>query len=325
MVTPARQDVADIVIARRVLDMESAALTALSAHLDGAFSRAVDVLLAASGRVIVSGMGKSHHVSTKIAATFASTGTPAQFVHPAEASHGDLGMITPRDAVLVLSNSGETRELADLIVHTRRQRIPLIGMASRPGSTLLKAADVALLLPPADEACPLGMAPTTSTTMMLALGDALAVALMERRGFDRSQYKVFHPGGSLGQALLSVSDLMHGPGEMPLAGDDATMEDAVAIMTARRFGCVGITGADGRLAGIITDGDMRRRFGENLSGRRAAEVMTRNPRTIAPTALASEALALLNRHAITALFVVDGEGRPLGLIHIHDCLKAGLA
>ncbi|BCW91127.1 Arabinose 5-phosphate isomerase KdsD [Alphaproteobacteria bacterium SO-S41] len=316
----------DLAVARRVLGIEAAALTSLAAAIDASFARAVDVLIGVTGRVIVSGMGKSHHVSTKIAATLSSTGTPAQFVHPAEASHGDLGMITPRDAVLVLSNSGETRELADLILHTRRQGIPLIGMASRPGSTLLRAADIALVLPPAEEACPMGLAPTTSTTMMLALGDALAVALMERRGFGREQYKVFHPGGSLGQALLTVRDLMHTGDEMPLVAESATMEEAVAAMSAKRFGCVGITDASGALAGILTDGDMRRRFGENLSGRPVGTVMTSGPKTIAPKALASEALAVLNRAQITALFVVDDPARPpLGLIHVHDCLKAGLS
>ncbi|MBL9012467.1 MAG: KpsF/GutQ family sugar-phosphate isomerase [Alphaproteobacteria bacterium] len=315
----------DLAVARRVLAIEAAALGALGDALDGAFAAAVETLVAVRGRVIVSGMGKSGHVATKIAATFASTGTPAQFVHPAEASHGDLGMIGAADAALMLSNSGETRELADMIVHTRRQKIPLIGVASRPGSTLLKAADVALLLPPAEEACPMGLAPTTSTTMMLALGDALAVALMERRGFDRDQYKVFHPGGSLGQALLTVADLMHGGTEIPLVGEAAPMEDAVAAMSAKRFGCVGVVDAAGRLAGIVTDGDMRRRFGENLAGRAVGTVMTRAPKTIEASALASEALARLQAHQITSLFVVDAAGRPAGLIHIHDCLKAGLA
>ncbi len=324
MTAPAESDT-DLAVARRVLAIEAAALGALGAALDGAFAAAVETLLGVSGRVIVSGMGKSGHIATKIAATFASTGTPAQFVHPAEASHGDLGMIGAADAVLMLSNSGETRELADMIVHTRRQKIPLIGMASRPGSTLLKSADVALVLPQAEEACPMGLAPTTSTTMMLALGDALAVALMERRGFDRDQYKVFHPGGSLGQALLTVADLMHTGEAMPLVGETAPMEEAVAVMSAKRFGCVGVVDGGGRLTGIVTDGDMRRRFGENLAGRPVAAVMTRAPKTIEATALASEALARLQTHQITSLFVADAGGRPAGLVHIHDCLKAGLS
>jgi len=315
----------DLTIACRVLGIEAAALTALAAALDGQFDRAVDLLMAAKGRVIVSGMGKSGHVGAKIASTFASTGTPAQFVHPAEASHGDLGMIGAADAVLMLSNSGETRELADMILHTSRLAIPLIGIASRPGSTLLKAADVALLLPPAEEACPMGLAPTTSTTMMLALGDALAVALMERRGFNRDQYKDIHPGGSLGAALMKVADLMHTGDAMPLVPDGATVDDAVAVISAKRFGCTGIVDAAGALTGILTDGDMRRRFGENLTGKPVTAAMTKQPRTIAATALASEALAILNRHAITTLFVVDAGGKPAGLLHIHDCLKAGLA
>lgn len=315
----------DLAVARRVLGIEAAALAALGGALDQAFDRAIDLLIAAKGRVIVSGMGKSGHVGAKIASTLASTGTPAQFVHPAEASHGDLGMIGVADAVLMLSNSGETRELADMILHTRRRGIPLIGIASRPGSTLLRAADVALVLPPAEEACPMGLAPTTSTTMMLALGDALAVALMERRGFDRAQYKDFHPGGSLGAALTTVADLMHTGAAVPLVPETATVDEAVRVMSEKRFGCAGIVDAGGVLTGILTDGDMRRRFGENLAGAPVAAAMTRNPRTVAAGALAAEALAALNRHAITALFVVDPEGRPAGLLHIHDCLKAGLA
>ena len=322
---PAASRDGDLAVARRVLGIEAAALTALGAALDASFARAVDVLIAAKGRVIVSGMGKSGHVGAKIAATFASTGTPAQFVHPAEASHGDLGMIGAGDVVLMLSNSGETRELADMILHTRRRAIPLIGIASRPHSTLLKAADVALLLPPAEEACPMGLAPTTSTTMTLALGDALAVALMERRGFNREQYKDFHPGGSLGAALMSVADLMHTDAAVPLVAETATVDEAVRVISEKRFGCVGVVAADGRLAGILTDGDMRRRFGENLAGRPVSAVMTRSPRTVAADLRASEALAVLNRAQITALFVIDGEGRPTGLLHIHDCLKAGLA
>ena len=322
---PAASRDGDLAVARRVLGIEAAALTALGAALDASFDRAVDVLIAAKGRVIVSGMGKSGHVGAKIAATFASTGTPAQFVHPAEASHGDLGMIGAGDVVPMLSNSGETRELADMILHTRRRGIPLIGIASRPRSTLLKSADVALVLPPAEEACPMGLAPTTSTTMTLALGDALAVALMERRGFNRDQYKDFHPGGSLGAALMTVADLMHTGDAIPLVGETATVDEAVRVMSDKRFGCTGVVDASGVLTGILTDGDMRRRFGENLSGRPVTAAMTKAPKTVAATALASEALAILNRAAITVLLVVDADGRPAGLLHIHDCLKAGLA
>ena len=322
---PAASRDGDLAVARRVLGIEAAALTALGAALDASFDRAVDVLIAAKGRVIVSGMGKSGHVGAKIAATFASTGTTAQFVHPAEASHGDLGMIGAGDVVLMLSNSGETRELADMILHTRRRGIPLIGIASRPRSTLLKSADVALVLPPAEEACPMGLAPTTSTTMTLALGDALAVALMERRGFNRDQYKDFHPGGSLGAALMTVADLMHTGDAIPLVGETATVDEAVRVMSEKRFGCTGVVDTSGVLTGILTDGDMRRRFGENLSGRPVTAAMTKAPKTVAATALASEALAILNRAAITVLLVVDADGRPAGLLRIHDCLKAGLA
>jgi arabinose-5-phosphate isomerase len=324
--SPAPGETSDLAVVRRVLQIEANALLALAGTLDEAIAAALDTLMQATGRVIVSGMGKSGHVAAKIASTFASTGTRAQFVHPAEASHGDLGMIGTGDAVLMLSNSGETRELADIIVHTRRHAIPLIGIASRAGSTLLRAAEVALLLPPAEEACPMGLAPTTSTTMMLALGDALAVALMERRGFSRDQYKDFHPGGSLGQALLTVRDLMHTGDAMPLIAASATMEQAVAVMSAKRFGCVGVVDAVGALAGIVTDGDLRRRFGENLSGRAVSEIMTRAPKTITPSALATEALTLLNRtgNGITALFVIDEQRRAVGFLHIHDCLKAGL-
>lgn len=314
----------DLDVARRVLTIEADAVAALGAALDASFTRAVDMLLGVKGRVIVSGMGKSHHVSTKIAATFASTGTPAQFVHPGEASHGDLGMITPGDAVLMLSNSGETKELADMIHHTRRRQIPLIGIASKAESALMRAADVALVLPPAEEACPMGLAPTTSSTMMLALGDALAVALMERRGFGRDHYKDLHPGGSLGRSLLKVGDLMHTGDAVPLAPQNAPVAEAVAALSAGGLGCVGLIDAAGHLDGILTDGDLRRLFGRDLSGAIAAEVMTRNPRTIDPGALVSEALGVLNRAKITTLFVVaEGSRKPAGLLHIHDCLRAG--
>jgi arabinose-5-phosphate isomerase len=316
----------DLAVVRRVLEIEAEGLHALARTLDNAIMTALDILIQASGRIIVSGMGKSGHIAAKIASTFASTGTRAQFVHPAEASHGDLGMIGTGDAVLMLSNSGETRELADIIVHTRRHAIPLIGIASRAGSTLLRAADVALLLPRVEEACPMGLAPTTSTTMMLAIGDALAVALMERRGFSRDQYKSIHPGGSLGQALLTVRDLMHTGDDMPLISEEAMMEQAVEVISAKGFGCVGAVDASGSLTGIVTDGDLRRRFAENLTGYTVAKIMSRSPKTISSSALATEALALLNRTGtgITSLFVVDEGQRPLGFIHIHDCLKAGL-
>lgn len=311
--------------ARRVLGIEAAALTALSDALGPEFERAVDTMLAVPGRVIVSGMGKSGHVGRKIAATLASTGTPAQFVHPAEASHGDLGMVTTQDVALVLSNSGETRELADIVAHTRRFSIPLIGIAGRAGSSLLRAADIALTLPPEPEACTVGLAPTTSTTMTMALGDALAVALMERREFTPERFRLFHPGGKLGAQLVSVSDIMAGADRLPLVPEDAPMSEALLAMSARGFGVAGTIDGDGLLHGIITDGDLRRNM-EGLLDRRARDVATPRPLTIGPDRLAQEALALMNDRKITCLFVTEGPtpARPLGLVHVHDCLRAGV-
>ncbi|MBZ4689491.1 MAG: KpsF/GutQ family protein [Cereibacter sp.] len=309
---------------RRVIAREAEALTALGASLDGGFAEAVETIMQARGRVIVSGMGKSGHVGRKIAATFASTGTPAQFVHPAEASHGDLGMVMRGDVALVLSNSGETPELADIIAHTRRFDIPLIGVASRAGSTLLRQSDVALLLPPVAEACDTGIVPTSSTTMTLALGDALAIALMEHRQFTPEHFRVFHPGGKLGARLSKVSDLMHR--EPPLIRPNTPMSEALLAMSGRGFGVVGVTRDDGYLEGVITDGDLRRHM-DGLLSLTAGQVMTRGPRTIGPEALAEKAVAVMNEKKITSLFVVDpeGSGNAVGLIHIHDCLRAGVA
>ena len=319
----------DLAVARQVLALESEALTALATSLDDRFAQAVSLLAGASGRVVVSGMGKSGHVARKIAATLASTGTPALFVHPAEASHGDLGMIVAGDAVLALSNSGETPELADLVSHAKRFGLPLVGIIGRAGSTLARAADVALVLPEAPEACPMGLAPTTSTTMQLALGDAIAVALLTRRGFTAADFRVFHPGGKLGARLSRVRDLMHGAQELPLAPPDTRMDAAIVAMTARRFGCLGVQGADGTLLGIITDGDLRRSLesggGGALLTHSAADVMTRAPRTVRPDTLAAEALHIMNTRAITSLFVVDDQAHPVGILHIHDLLRAGVA
>ncbi|WP_265502096.1 KpsF/GutQ family sugar-phosphate isomerase [Paracoccus beibuensis] len=306
--------------ARRVIADEVTGLQALSAALGDEFSRAIEMILAVRGRVIVSGMGKSGHVGRKIAATLASTGTPAQFVHPAEASHGDLGMVTEADLALVLSNSGETPELADLIAHTRRFRIPLIGVAARPQSTLMRQADLGLRLPAAPEACGNGIVPTTSTTMTLALGDALAIALMEHRQFTPEHFRTFHPGGKLGALLAKVGDLMHR--DMPLVPQDAPMSEALLIISQKGYGVTGVVDAAGALVGIITDGDLRRHM-EGLLGHKAAEVMTRAPRTIAPGALAEAALAQMQDRKITCLFAVE-DGRPSGILHIHDCLRAGL-
>ena len=313
----------DLESARRVLKNEADALDDLSRSLDGAFVKALDLLEGTAGRVIVTGMGKSGHVARKIAATLASTGTPAYFVHPGEASHGDLGMITRDDAVVALSNSGETAELADLIEYVTRFDIPLVAMTRRDGSALADAASVALVLPESAEACPMGLAPTTSTTAMLALGDALAVALLERQQFSADQFQVFHPGGKLGQRLLHVSDIMHRGDELPLIPPETAMTDAIVEMTAKRLGCVGVVDGEGRLLGMITDGDLRRHMGSELLGENAGTVMTEGPRTIGPEALASEAVRIMNEMAITNLFVLDGE-RAVGLLHIHDCLRAGV-
>jgi len=311
---------------RRVVDREMNALAALGESLDASFTQAVDLILGATGRVIVSGMGKSGHIGRKIAATLASTGTPAHFVHPAEASHGDLGMLTKGDVVLMLSNSGETPELADMIAHTRRFAIPMIGIASRAGSTLLKQADVALVLPPAQEACGTGIVPTTSTTMTLALGDALAIALMEHRDFTPENFRDFHPGGKLGARLSKVRDLMHVGDRLPLIDGAAAMSEALLAISQKGFGVVGVTGQDDALIGVITDGDLRRHM-QGLLDLTARDVMTADPRTITPGALAEEAVAEMNAVKITCLFVVDPDNGPhaQGILHIHDCLRAGVA
>jgi arabinose-5-phosphate isomerase len=314
-----------IAAGRSVIAVEAEALVALRDGLGTDFAEAVNLLLGSRGRVIVSGMGKSGHVARKIAATFASTGTPALFVHPAEASHGDLGMITGLDVVLLLSNSGETPELADMIAYTRRFSIPLIGIAGRRDSTLIARADVGLVLPQAREACPMGLAPTTSTTMTLALGDALAVALMESRDFTPEDFRGFHPGGRLGARLATVANLMHSGDEIPLTGMDAPMAEALLTISAKGFGVVGVVDGTGELAGIITDGDLRRNMA-GLLERSAGDVMTRGPRTIAVEALASEALGIMNAAKITTLFAVDPDapGRVAGILHVHDCLRAGV-
>jgi arabinose-5-phosphate isomerase len=310
-------------IARRVLDIEAAALSQMAQSLPAQFDAAVATLEAAKGRVIVSGMGKSGHVAAKIAATFASTGTPAQYVHPGEASHGDLGMITPSDAVILISNSGETRELADIIGHCARFGVPLIAMTKRADSTLADAAQVALVMPDAPEACAIGMAPTTSTTMAMALGDALAVALMQGRGFDRDRFLQFHPGGTLGAQLLRVSAVMHKGAALPIVAPDAPMADVLIEMSEKGFGVAAMV-EHGRPAGIITDGDLRRHM-DGLMSRRAADVATRNPMTTRDDALLTEALGAMNATKRTALLVTDKGGLLVGLVHIHDALRAGVA
>jgi arabinose-5-phosphate isomerase len=314
---------ADLRSAKQVLHLEAEGLRALADDLGRPFGAAVDVLEKVSGRVVVSGMGKSGHVACKIAATLASTGTPAFFVHPAEASHGDLGMITNHDAIVALSNSGETVELADLVQYTKRFSIPLIAMTCQADSTLALAATVALVIPASAEACPMGLAPTTSTTVMLALGDALAVTLLERKGFSADDFQVLHPGGQLGSKLLKVSDIMHGGDRMPLIDGSTLMTDVIIEISSKSLGCVGVMAAHGGLEGIITDGDLRRHMGDGILRRTAADVMTPGLKTIRPGALASEAVRVMNADKITSLFVVEND-RPVGIVHIHDCLRAGV-
>lgn len=319
-------DDADRQAALRVLQLEADSLRALADHIDVTFIRALDLLQKTTGRVVISGMGKSGHIARKIAATLASTGTPSHFVHPGEASHGDLGMLVPGDCAMVLSNSGETEELRDLVAFAKFRQIPLISMVGRDGSSLAAAADVALTLPSMPEACPMGLAPTTSTTMMLALGDALSVALMERRGFSSDQFQVLHPGGRLGSKFIKVEDLMHTGAGMPLIESGALMSAAMLEMTARGFGCVGVTDGGGRLIGIVTDGDLRRHMADDLLNRTVDVVMTANPRTIRPKALAAEALGMMNAsdRPFTSLFVTEN-GVLCGFLHMHDILRAGIA
>ncbi|MBL8643390.1 MAG: KpsF/GutQ family sugar-phosphate isomerase [Rhodospirillaceae bacterium] len=298
-------------------------IKALSASLGAEFTAAIETLAGIKGRVIVSGMGKSAHVARKIAATLASTGTPAFFVHAAEASHGDLGMIANDDAVIALSNSGETSELADLIEYTRRFGIKLIAITGKKSSSLGAAADITLELPPTPEACPLGLAPTTSTTLMISLGDAIAVALMERRGFTADDYKVFHPGGKLGRRLLKVKDLMHAGDELPLVKPAATMPETILVMTQKTFGIAGVVD-NGQLIGVVTDGDLRRHMQKGLLEKTAGDIMTRNPRSTHGNVMAQEALRLMNEWKIACLFVVEN-GKPVGIVRLHDILRAGAA
>ena len=312
-----------VAVGRRVLLAEAQALSAMAETLGEAFAEAVETLARAEGRIVLTGIGKSGHVARKIAATFASTGAPAMFVHATEASHGDLGMIGAGDVILALSKTGETRELADILAYAKRYAIPLIAITTAPDSALGRAADLVLQLPDAAEATGALNAPTTSTTLQIALGDALAVALLERRGFTPQDFSVFHPGGKLGAMLRTVGDLMHRDEELPLVGPAASMAEALVEMTGKRFGCVGVV-EDGRLAGIITDGDLRRHM-DGLMDHAAGEVMTRAPRVVTPDTLAAEALRLMSERspAVTVLFVVDGQ-RPVGILHVHDLLRAGV-
>lgn len=306
-----------------VLLAEGEALKALAASLNGDFLRAVQQMSAGKGRIIVTGMGKSGHIARKIAATLASTGTPAYFVHPSEASHGDLGMIASEDVVLALSNSGESAEMTDLIHYTRRFSIPLIAMTSGATSTLASDADIALILPQTPEVCPMGLAPTTSTTMMLALGDALAVAIMGIKGFTADDYRNFHPGGKIGKKLMRVKDIMRKDSEMPLVAENDAMSQVLLVMTQKSLGCAGILDGDGKLVGIITDGDLRRHMDNDLTSRKASQIMTRSPMTVAPSILAAEAIKLINDKKRTQVFVVEND-KPVGILHIHDLLRAGI-
>jgi arabinose-5-phosphate isomerase len=311
-----------VTVGRRVLATESKALDQMADQLGQAFIDAVEAVFTTKGRVVLTGVGKSGHVGRKIAATLASTGTPAMFVHANEASHGDLGMIGAADVVLALSKSGEVRELTDVITYAKRLGVPLIAMTASATSALGKAADILLLLPDAPEATDGVNAPTTSTTLQIALGDALAAAVLERRGFTANDFRIYHPGGKLGAMLRTVGEIMHGPDELPLVSTEAAMPDALLIMTEKRFGCVGVRDDQGRLAGLITDGDLRRHM-DGLLGLKAGQVMTASPRTVSAAMLAAEALHLMNSWRITVLFVVD-QDRPVGILHIHDLLRAGL-
>ncbi len=311
-------------VGRRVLTVEAEALGALAAGLGDSFNAAVEALFSAKGKIVCTGMGKSGHVARKIAATLASTGSPAAFVHPAEASHGDLGMVGPGDVVLALSKSGEASELADIVAYAKRFDMPLLAMTAAADSALGRAADILLLMPDAPEATPEVNAPTTSTTLQLALGDALAVALLERRGFTPGDFRVFHPGGKLGAMLRTVGELMHGADETPLVEPWTPMREALLVMTEKRFGCVGVLGPGGTLAGIITDGDLRRHI-DGLFDHTAGDVMTASPKTAVPSMLAAEALKRMTATApaSTVLFVIDN-GKPVGILHIHDLVRAGV-
>lgn len=316
----------DLASAKRTIDKEVEALRMMENSFDESLTQALDLMQSCKGRVIVTGMGKSGHIARKIAATLASTGTPSFFVHPSEASHGDLGMLTTDDVVIAISNGGESKELADILLYCKRFNIPLVAITKNPDSTLGKNSNLVLRLPNDGEACPLGLAPTSSTTATLVMGDVLAIDLMERKGFSATDYKQRHPGGKLGAILSKVSDLMHTGSEMPLISEDAIMQDALMEMTAKMLGCVGIVNKEGDLIGIITDGDLRRWMSPGLILEKVSTVMTKNPKTISPDALAVEALKTMNTtgKGITNLFVVDGS-KPIGLIHIHDCLRAGVA
>ena len=315
----------DLKVARNVLQQEATGIIKLAEILDHNFIEALDIMSSTNGRVIISGMGKSGHIANKIAATLASTGTPAQYVNAAEASHGDMGMVTKHDVLIAISNSGETFELTNLVAHAKINAIPLISITGRANSTLDKAGDVSLVLPKLQEACPLNLAPTTSTTAMLALGDALAVSLLERKGFSIENFNALHPGGQLGRRFIKVSDIMHNGQSIPLVDSKTPMSETLIIMTNKSFGCVGIIDNREKLIGIITDGDLRRHIDKDLLDQTASDVMTNEPKTVEPDELAVTALSLMNKgkQPVTSLFVVQSE-KPIGILHIHDLLRAGI-
>ena len=316
----------DIASAKRTIDREVEALRMMENQFDENLTKALDMIQETKGRIIVTGMGKSGHIARKIAATLASTGTPSFFVHPAEASHGDLGMVTNDDKIIAISNGGESRELSDILLYAKRYGIPLIAITKNPESTLGKAGDIVLKLPDDGEACPLGLAPTSSTTATLVLGDVLAIALMERKGFTKTDYKQRHPGGKLGAILQKVSDLMHKGDDMPIVNEDTPMQEALLVMTSKMLGCVGVIDNSGKLVGIITDGDLRRWLTSDILNKKVSDVMTKNPKVVSPDILAAEALNIMNNtgKGITQLFAVQ-DGKPVGIIHIHDCLRIGAA
>ena len=316
----------DLKHAVETIDREIETLEILKNNLDGNLSKALDLLQNTKGRVIVTGMGKSGHIARKMAATFASTGTVSFFVHPAEASHGDLGMISDDDVIIAISYSGESKELSDILIYAKRHNIPLIAITRNPQSALGKNSSLVLKLPDNGEACPLGLAPTSSTTATIVLGDVLAVDLMESRGFSATDFRQRHPGGKLGAILCKVSDIMHKGDDVPLLKEDAIMQDALLVMSEKMLGCVGIVDNDGHLSGIITDGDLRRWMSPSIITEKVSKVMTKNPKVIGPDALIVDAVNMMNNtgRGITNLFVVQ-EGKPVGVIHIHDCLKAGVA
>jgi len=316
----------DLIEARRVLKNEAEALTALSTHLDDSFVQAVQLIAQTQGKVVVTGMGKSGLIGQKIAATFASTGTSSFFVHPGEASHGDLGMVTESDTLIALSNSGETSELSDILHFSGRRGVPVIAITSKKESTLAELAKVTIALPKKEEACPLGLAPTTSTTMMVALGDALATAVLKRRGFSSADFGSLHPGGKLGQRLHKISKVMHTENELPLVSLQDMMSKALLEMTSKKFGCVGVVNDAQELVGMITDGDLRRHMENALIERTTEQVMTANPMVIKSTAMVEEAVAIMESKKITCLFVTESEKskKPIGILHIHDCLQAGV-